>query len=282
MANNALSFAAEIINPSKRERECFQASLDTYQDAINWLVPIANQHWDQIQQGEKSTDKRGILEQLVHKTKTNPTPPHGEFDTLYPNMPSYFRRAALTAAIGDISSWRSNHQRWTDEGKYGDEPKLASKYHQAPAFYKTNMWKTITIGYKEQPDDRLPDKHLTTEEQTAKAKARQERTTEATQRHEEQGERRNRYAKYRKPHHPDKVKAKGEDEGKQADEPATKKRDWGEKGDEDFTRCLIKVRSGGDWAWIVVHLRPDHAWKLKRMSGLMKRSAPVLERRGRK
>lgn len=200
MADNTLSFAAAIINPSKRQQACFQGTIEQYQSAVNWLVPIANQHWKQIQQAEHANEKQGALERLVHATKNNPTPPHAEFDQLYPNFPSYLRRAACTTAIGAVSSWRSNHENWVKEGRKGQEPKLSTHYHPTPTFYKTNMWQTTKIGSQVDETELMRDPQPSPEEQAAKHEAR-ELAVQAQEKASSEGtgsQRRDRYAKYRK------------------------------------------------------------------------------------
>ena len=146
MADVTLSFAAKIINPSKTALAGFEATIETYRKTIEYLIPIANQHWDEISTPSRSNEQRAILEKLVHVTKKNPTPKYGEFDELFPNLPSYLRRAALTAAIGDVSSWRSNHQNWVDAGRQGREPRLTKKRNHVPSFYRGNMWQPLAMN----------------------------------------------------------------------------------------------------------------------------------------
>lgn len=275
MADITLSFAARILNPSKAMEKCFQDTVDEYQKVVSWLVPVAAKHWDEIQVPPKANERRSVLESLVHATEDNPEPPYARFDEEFPNLPSYLRRAALTAAIGDVSSWKSNHENWVEGGRKGHEPKLAAAYHQSPAFYKTNMWRTVKVGEETDSKAVIADSKPTKEERAAKAAKRAENKAS-------QGERKThpKWAKYQKTR-----KRGGKGEAKAASgkpqSVATAKRDWGNEGSEDFTRALIKVRQGKAWVWCLVHLRPDQAWKIKEMSDLMRRCAPTLEKRGK-
>ena len=273
MADITLSFAARILNPSKAMEKCFQDTVNEYQRVIGWLVPVAAEHWDELRAVEKAKERQGAFEHLVHITKDNPKPPYAEFDEEFPNLPSYLRRAALTAAMGDVSSWRSNHENWVEGGRKGHEPRLAATYHQSPTFYKTNMWKTVKVGEEDDLKQIIADPKPTKEELEAKAAKRAENKTS-------QGEHKAhpKWVRYQKNRKGGKGREKAE-----SDEPrsvATAKRDWGNEGSEDFTRALIKVRQGKAWVWCLVHLRPDQAWKIKEMSDLMKRCAPTLEKRG--
>ena len=275
MADITLSFAAKILNPSKAMEKCFQDTIDEYQKVISWLVPVANKHWDEIQAPSKANERRLVLEHLVHATEDNPKPPYEEFDKEFPNLPSYLRRSALTAAIGDISSWKTSHKNWAESGHKGHEPKLAATYHQSPAFYKTNMWKTVEIGEKDDPKTPIADPEPTKEELETKTAKRAENKASQSERKTHP-----KWARYRKAREKGgKSEAKAESAGK-TPSVATAKRDWGDEGSEDFTRALIKVRQGKEWVWCLVHLRPDQAWKIKEMSNLMKRCAPTLEKRG--
>lgn len=50
------------------------------------------------------------------------------------------RRAAIQAALGSVSSYRSNYKNWEANGKVGNEPKLQCDRFCFPTFYKTVMF----------------------------------------------------------------------------------------------------------------------------------------------
>ena len=70
-------------------------------------------------------------------------PAYSDFDSLFPKMPSYFRRAALAKALGIVSSFRSNFENWEKNGKEGKAPRLPEKAHAVPVFYHDNTCSSI-------------------------------------------------------------------------------------------------------------------------------------------
>ena len=58
------------------------------------------------------------------------------------NLP-YFRRNAISSAIGKISSYKSNYKNWEENGKKGNPPKLSYEHFEMPTFYRGNMYKTL-------------------------------------------------------------------------------------------------------------------------------------------
>lgn len=58
----------------------------------------------------------GIYRQAVdflHHTKSNPCPKY-DFDSRFGKFPSYLRRAAITEAVGKVSSYKSNYANWEE------------------------------------------------------------------------------------------------------------------------------------------------------------------------
>lgn len=112
-----------------------------YNEIISLLVPIIDKHWHQITQYKLAHPKdqhaqRTYVERLTHKTKNNPHPQHDTIDTQYPKYPAYYRRAAITEAIGIVSSHKTRYRQWEDNGKHGKLPRLPQVYkHQNPCLY---------------------------------------------------------------------------------------------------------------------------------------------------
>lgn len=118
-----------------------------YNEVVSLLVPIIEKHWDEINQykalhPKDSHAKRAYIEQLIHKTKANPTPMYPEYDKNYPKYPACYRRAAITDAIGTVSSYKTRYQQWINTGKHGNPPKLPHVYHnQSPSLYVKGIFK---------------------------------------------------------------------------------------------------------------------------------------------
>ena len=79
-------------------------------------------------------------EHLIHTTKKN-LAKYPDFDIRFYKFPSYLRRGAISAAIGSVSSYHSNYQRWMDKGKNGNPPKLTLERDLCPCFYRGDMFK---------------------------------------------------------------------------------------------------------------------------------------------
>jgi len=121
-------------------RSLFDPTIKIYREAVAFLVDITNKEWDTLGPEYKryKLKSRQRLEYLVHKTRDNPAPKY-DFDSKFYKFPSYFRRAAMTMALGAVSSYRSNLKNWEDSGKAGNPPKLTYARDVMPTFFKDNM-----------------------------------------------------------------------------------------------------------------------------------------------
>ncbi|ACK80069.1 transposase, IS605 OrfB family protein, putative [Acidithiobacillus ferrooxidans ATCC 23270] len=53
-----------------------------------------------------------VVERLIHATARNPNPQYHYFDRHFPKFPSYLRRAAIMAALGQASSFSTRYDQW--------------------------------------------------------------------------------------------------------------------------------------------------------------------------
>lgn len=120
-------------------------SIRIYRDVLKYMIPIINEHWDEIKDFEFSVQKLNYIEKLVHNTKDNIA--IYDFDELYHKFPCYLRRAATSRAIGIVSSYRSNLKNWTEKPD-GQKPKLALTHYDYPAYYKNNLFRHFNIETK--------------------------------------------------------------------------------------------------------------------------------------
>ena len=107
-----------------------------YREAVAFLIDAANKEWDNLASAYAKGPNlaRAILEGMVHATKTHPSPKY-DFDSRFYKFPSYFRRAALSAAIGAVSSYRSSLKNWEANGKKGKQPTLTYERNVMPTFF---------------------------------------------------------------------------------------------------------------------------------------------------
>ena len=118
-----------------------------YNQVISLLVPIIDKHWDEINQykalhPDDPHARRTCVDHLTHKTKTGPKPKYDTLDKDYPKYPAYYRRAAITEAIGIVSSHKTRYQNWVATGQHGKPPRLPHMYkHQNPCLYIKHVFK---------------------------------------------------------------------------------------------------------------------------------------------
>jgi transposase len=129
--------------------KALETSIVTYREALRFLIPIVNTHWDEMKDFENTKQRMTYTEQLVHTTKDNAA--RYPFDVEFPKFPSYLRRAVLNRAIGIVSSYRSNLENWEEKkvkleakGKKPSQiPRLNTHHFDYPAYYKYNLFRNF-------------------------------------------------------------------------------------------------------------------------------------------
>ena len=126
-----------------------ETSITIYRDALHFVIPIVDAHWDEMTDFEYANQRMGYAEQLIHSTKENKA--RYPFDVEFPKFPSYLRRAVLNRAIGIVSSYRSNLANWEEKKveleakgeKLPQAPRLGTRYFDYPAYYKQNLFRNF-------------------------------------------------------------------------------------------------------------------------------------------
>ena len=138
---NIVSYGMEI----KDEYRCFFDTLSIYQEAVEFLISVADENYEAIASLNKNCDKQGYIEDLVHTTRSN-TAKYPAFDKKFHDFPSYFRRAAINAALGAVSSYRSNLKNWEESDRKTKKPRLKINRNVMPVFYKGNTFELAPDG----------------------------------------------------------------------------------------------------------------------------------------
>ena len=115
-------------------------SIRIYCDALHFVIPIVDAHWDDVEDFEYSNQRMMYVEKLVHTTTKSQA--QYDFDGKFPKFPSYLRRAVLNLAIGIVSSYRSNLANWEKDPK-GQAPQLSLTHYAYPAYYKKNLFRNF-------------------------------------------------------------------------------------------------------------------------------------------
>ena len=120
--------------------KALENAITIYRNALSFIIPIVNTHWDELKDFEYMKQCMAYTEKLIHSTDEN----HAcyNFDEGFPKFPSYLRRATLNAAIGVVSSYRSNLANWEKEPK-GHAPQLSLTHYAYPAYYKNNLFRNF-------------------------------------------------------------------------------------------------------------------------------------------
>ena len=126
-----------------------ETSITIYRDALHFVIPIVNTHWDEMKDFEYASQRMAYAEKLVRTTKENEA--HYHFDVEFPKFPSYLRRAVLNRAIGIVSSYRSNLANWEEKKveleakgeKLPQVPRLGTRHFDYPAYYKSGLFRNF-------------------------------------------------------------------------------------------------------------------------------------------
>lgn len=139
MAKVISSYCTKVIG----EEKIFRDTVCIYRKALSFLIEVAHTEWDyglaEVFRKSVKQAKR-MVELLIHGAGGN-IPKYAAFDEQFYKFPSYLRRAAISEALGAVSSYRSNLKRWEENGKHGKPPKLQTSRYAMPTFYKDNMYK---------------------------------------------------------------------------------------------------------------------------------------------
>jgi IS605 OrfB family transposase len=101
----------------KHYNHILRDTLDVYRRAVDFYISVCLAEWDVIDKIGYTNSKYNYLEQLSHSTKNNPTPKY-DFDAKFYKFPSYLRRAAITHALGCVSSHKSNGEKGAPKAGY--------------------------------------------------------------------------------------------------------------------------------------------------------------------
>lgn len=101
------------VNPGLKR--AVKATLGIYRAAVKRLCEIAMSEWDSF---DKLTSVQclTLIESFIHNTKQN-TAKYQDFDQSFYKFPSYYRRSAINAAIGQVSSYLTRKAQYDAKRK---------------------------------------------------------------------------------------------------------------------------------------------------------------------
>ena len=141
MSSYAIKLAGDL--------KALENSILIYREALAFIIPIVDNHWNEIKDFEFSNERNNYVEKLIHSTKDNQA--IYNFDEEFHKFPCYLRRAIVASAIGIVSSYRSNLTNWEEkklelEGtgeKIPQPPRLITRHYDYPAYYKNNLFRNF-------------------------------------------------------------------------------------------------------------------------------------------
>ena len=116
----------------------FKNTVYKYRIATDFFIKIVLDEWEYISKIKSQFSKLRAVELLTHKTASNLKPKYN-FEQDFYKFPSYLRRAAITEAIGKVSSYKSNYENWQKKQK-GNKPGLPKSGKIFPAMYRDNCF----------------------------------------------------------------------------------------------------------------------------------------------
>ena len=122
----------------KHYNNIFKETVTVYRNAVDFLINVCLNEWDIISQIAGANAQQRYVETIIHISKNCPTPKY-DFDKHFYKMPSYLRRAAISEAIGKVSSYKSNYANWK-KNPTSKEPGIPKAGYIYPSMYKDNMY----------------------------------------------------------------------------------------------------------------------------------------------
>ena len=124
-------------------------SITIYREALHFIIPIVNTHWDEMKDFEYANHRMAYVEKLIHSKKENKA--LYNFDVEFPKFPSYLRRAVIMKSVGIVSSYRSNlanrEEKKVELEEKGEKlpqaPRLGTRHFDYPAYYKQNLFRNF-------------------------------------------------------------------------------------------------------------------------------------------
>ena len=127
---------------TKASAEVLKQTCGVYRSAVAYIINFLPPHWDSVKAIDYSNAKMMYVESLIHTVGGQKAV--CDFDQKFYKLPSYMRRAAISAAIGMYSSWKSNHDNWEKAGCEGAEPVMGTVNNICTAFFRGNTFRMIS------------------------------------------------------------------------------------------------------------------------------------------
>ncbi|MDB9496741.1 hypothetical protein PN441_18330 [Spirulina major CS-329] len=105
------------LNPTAQQRVLFGETVKVYRRLCRYLVGIVFTHWSELG-GLSSQQQIPAVERLIHATAKHPVVKYPSMDGVFYKFPSYYRRAAISFAIGQVSSYITRYLKMCKEDSH--------------------------------------------------------------------------------------------------------------------------------------------------------------------
>ena len=129
---------------SSTHKKAFEATAQKYREAVDFFIDVALPLARILSCMRFQTAKVNLIEYLTVKTKDNPDVPY-DFSEKFYKFPSYYRRAAISEALGKVSSYWSNLNNWIESGRKGKMPGKPTAGYIYPALYKQQCYESTGL-----------------------------------------------------------------------------------------------------------------------------------------
>ena len=152
MSKKVISYGAKIIDKPVINDKIFDNTVAISKESVSFIIDVVEKEWQDIKDLATSKEKVNYVEKLIHETKDNSNPKYSMFDKLFYKFPSYLRRNNVSEAIGIVSSYHTNLDKYEKErykaissGKKFKKkvPKLSLEHNKFPVLFKGNMFNKI-------------------------------------------------------------------------------------------------------------------------------------------
>ena len=118
-------------------------TMEICRSAVSWLLPVIDGRWEDLSRIGQEKLRFNAAEKLIHGTKKNRA--EYPFDSAFPKMPSYLRRAVLQHVIGLVSSAHTQKKEEMTSVS-GESGRRVGRGHYMPVFYRDNMYRKKEDG----------------------------------------------------------------------------------------------------------------------------------------
>ena len=132
------------LKPTTQQRLLLSETIKVYRRVCRYLVGIVWTHWPEL--GKLSANvQTPWVEGLMHATQSRPQVKYPQINRVFHKFPSYYRRAAISFAIGQVSSYMTRYRDWqcgqSRQRRDAQPPRLNPDAGCYPVLYKGQCYK---------------------------------------------------------------------------------------------------------------------------------------------